>query len=156
MSRAKKVLTDEEKKRAQDKRLKRTYNISLADRDERIRQQAGKCKICGGPLDPPCVDHFHFYTLAERNTSTALLALDLKWRASTFNERRELLFTHHGFTKKTTIASVKRWTLPWSVRGILCSKCNRGLGYIERFFDAARIPENLLPVLSYLRARLNP
>ena len=150
-------MTNEAKLRAQDKRLQKKYGITLADRNERIRQQDNKCKICDGPLDAyghPNVDHFHFRVKAFRHTSVLLDGA--KWYAQAYNERGQVVCVMHAKTKAKALADVKKMMMPWAVRGMLCFKCNKGLGYIERFFDAAAHPENLLPVIEYLRARLKP
>jgi hypothetical protein len=83
-----------------------------------------------------------------------MIAVGCKWCAQSYDELRQPLFHRHAKTKAAAIADVKKDTMPWSIRGILCGKCNYGLGCIERFFDAARHPENLLPVIDYLQARL--
>jgi hypothetical protein len=158
MAKTKKIATPEEKARAKDKRLQSKYGISLAERDARAAEQNHKCKICGGPLDaygPPNVDHFHFYTNAVRVVEPDLLALKLKWRAFAYDESRQVVFDRYAATKDAALASVKEAAKPWSVRGLLCFKCNRGLGSIEKFFDAARHPEHLNPVRDYLQDRLN-
>jgi hypothetical protein len=73
---------------------------------------------------------------------------------SVFDEQHREIFTKYAKTKAAAIRSVKQDALPWAVRGLLCRRCNRGLGYIERFFNAAAYPENLLPVIEYLKSRL--
>jgi|SRR5579864_2351260 len=157
MARAKKTATVEERSRIKDLRLQRKFGITLAERDARAAEQNHKCKICGGPLDAhgyPCVDHFHFYIKAFRETDAGLLAMKLKWHAHAYDERRQEVFVRHAKTKAAAITAVKAAAMPWSIRGLLDGKCNYGLGCIERFFDAARHPENLLPVIEYLQARL--
>lgn len=77
----------------------------------------------------------------------------LKWVACGFDERGGLVSTHAAATKTAARAAVKAIMLPWSVRGILCFKCNRGLGLV-RFFDAERCPDNLLQPMKYLKNRL--
>lgn len=156
MAGAKKVTTVEERQRAQDKRIQHKFGITLADRDERIRQQDNKCKVCGGPLDaygPPNIDHFHFYVQAIRHYDN-FLRDNFGWEALAFDERRQVICIRRALTKAAAVADVKKATMPWSIRGLLCFKCNRGLGAIEKFFNAARCPDNLLPVIEYFRVRL--
>jgi hypothetical protein len=149
--------TDDQRKREQDKRIQKKFGITLADRDARIRKQEGNCAICGGPVDaygPPNIDHFHFFVQATKQTDERMIAAGMKWFAQSYDEQRGLVYTKHARTKAQAIADVRRETMPWSIRALLCFKCNRGLGSIEKFFDAACHPENLFPVIDYLRARL--
>jgi hypothetical protein len=139
--------TAEQKKKDQDKRLQKKYGITLANRDERVRQQGSKCKICCGPLDPPCVDHFHFRVVATRAPRGG-------WFAVALDENGNMMNLGWAKAKATAIADAKRATMPWAIRGILCRHCNRALGMLERWFDAARHPDHVLPSLEYLRNRL--
>jgi 5-methylcytosine-specific restriction endonuclease McrA len=150
--------TEAQKKQAQDKRLQKTYGITLADRDERIHQQNGQCKICGGALDaygPPNVDHFHFKVRTYRCPPSTPLNPSAKWFSQAYDETGRVMCTSYpAKTKEQAIKNATQRALPQSVRGLLCFKCNKGLGYIERFFNAAAHPDHLLPVIDYLRARL--
>jgi hypothetical protein len=152
------VKTMAQKDRAKERRLNRKYGITLADRDARIAEQDHKCKICGGPLDaygPPCVDHFHFHVKVYRVTPGDVLQNPTdRWLARGFTERDTVYCTRTARTKQGAADAVKEIMKPWSVRGMLCYKCNYGIGAMERFFAAARHPENLLPVIEYFRARL--
>jgi hypothetical protein len=79
--------------------LKHTYGITLEDETRMIKEQSGRCAICGDPLNSPgiagpfCIDHDH---------STG------------------------------------------KIRGLLCDKCNRGIGC---FNDD---PKNLKSAIEYL------
>ena len=144
-----------EKDRAANQRLQHKYGITLADRDERIRQQDNKCKICSGPLDPPCTDHFHFKIRTIRCKSDSdLSTINLKWAATSYDECGRAIFTKFARTKTVAIVDVKKETMPWSIRALLCRHCNRALGMLERWYDAARHPENVEAALNYLKSRL--
>ena len=152
MARAKKVLTVEARDRAKDKRLQSKYGITLARQNEIRAEQNNQCKTCKVDFtaeNPPCTDHFHFKVDAHKFGKH-------KWHAYSMDERGPVSAISSGIhsTKAAAVAEMKRIMAPRSVRGLLCRKCNRGLGYIERFFNAARRPENLLPVIEYLSARL--
>jgi hypothetical protein len=149
-----KARTAAQKELDKDKRLQSKYDITLVERTERARQQDNKCKICSGPLDPPCVDHFHFVVKAWRNTDSGMLSIGLKWYAESYDERMRAVNGKHASTKAAAIAGVKKETMRWSIRGLLCRHCNRALGMLERWFDAARTPDKVLPSLDYLRKRL--
>lgn len=152
------VLSQIEKDRAKDKRLQRKFRITLERHNEIARKQDNKCKICGGDLfayGSPAVDHFHFKVSAHRisDGDVGFESTD-KWKAQGFTERGCIFVTRYAKTKTAAITIVKKIMMPWSVRGLLCVKCNRGVGCVEKLFNASRYPENLLPVIEYLKARL--
>jgi hypothetical protein len=80
--------------------------------------------------------------------------MGVKWCAEAHNERGFVICTKYSRTQTNARTDAKQAVRQWAVRGILCGKCNYGLGMVERFFDAAAHPENLLPVIDYLSARL--
>ena len=143
-----KVPTEAQKNAAKDKRLQKKYGITLAQQNEMRDKQDNRCKICGVPFSadiPACTDHFHF------KVRSVKLAKGY-WKAVAFMEKES--FSASGTTKKESVENVRFIVTPSSVRGLLCIRCNRGLGYLERFFDAASHPDNLIPVMNYLWARL--
>jgi len=80
--------------------------------------------------------------------------MGVKWRAEAHNEQGFIICTKYARVQTNARTDVKQAMMLWAVRGILCGKCNYGLGMVERFFDAAAHPENLLPVIEYLKSRL--
>ena len=156
MARAKTATTPEKRIHAKDLRIQRKFGITLADRDARAREQNNLCKICGGPLDaygPPNIDHYHFRVQVVRHIDR--ISLETRgWDAAAFDEQGQIVGTLWHKVKAKAIADLKRLMMPWSIRGLLCYKCNYGMGCMERFFDAARHPENLLSIMNYLQARL--
>lgn len=153
MARTKKIATDEERKRAQDKRLQREYGITLAERDEIAQRQDNKCLICSGPLTPPCVDHFHF-RVEVINAIDPTTQVIVGWTAYSLDEQGKIVYLYTSPTKKHAIAEVKKLTMPWAIRGLLCRHCNRALGMLERWFDAARGLNKVQASLDYLSGRL--
>lgn len=150
---ARKARTDAEKEHDKDKRLQRKFGITLANQNERRRQQANRCKLCNMIFDaehPPCTDHYHFKIQTRRESGSDATN---KWEAIGFDENG-FPENHYARTKAAAIAAVKHSMMPTSIRGLLCRNCNRGLGYIERFFNAAQHPENLVPVMAYFQARI--
>jgi len=151
------VRSQSEKDRVKDKRIQSKYGITLAARNELARYQDNKCKVCGGPLDAhgyPCIDHFHFKITVARSDDYDIGGLGYKWKALGCDERGAPWCVRYADTKLEAKAEVKKAMMPWSIRGLLCGKCNYGLGCVEKFFDAAHHPENLIPVMTYLHARL--
>ena len=127
-----KAKTAEQKERDRDKRLRKTYGISLAQYNEILAYQDGKCAICGRKATEFTVslnvDHRHVKIHAQRSqreekgwlTGCPELSPRLWW----------------GKTKTKAIALAKDGLRPLSVRGLLCPGrhfgCNRLLGRVDK------------------------
>ena len=151
---ARQAATDLEKtERAKDKRLRKKFGITIEQFKQRDAEQQHKCAICGGPVDaygPAHVDHYHFKIEIEG-------AKGVGWTATVLDEIGEVALGVMWPTQAGAIKEAKRLAMPWSVRGLLCFKCNKGLGVIARFFGAESNPDILLSIREYLRKRLtNP
>lgn len=153
---ARKTRTDAQKKRAEDLRIQHKYGIDIVGRDRREAEQNGKCKCCGGELrayGSPLIDHFHFHMDASRHVDAILGVVD-GWEAWGLDEREQVKCVRTAVTKVAALAAVRKAMMPWSIRALVCKRCNRALGMLERFYNAARHPDNVLPALKYLQDRL--
>jgi 5-methylcytosine-specific restriction endonuclease McrA len=127
--------TADKKERDRDKRLRKTYGITLDQYNQILDAQDGKCAICGRPATDfktsLNVDHFHFKITA--------IKINDGWIAATkFPDGRT--FQQMKKTKKDAIAAVRELALRHSVRGLLCPGrhgkagngcCNRLLGRVD-------------------------
>lgn len=126
-----------------DKRLQRTYGITLAEYNMRLNEQDGCCAIC---RRPPVnyrlnVDHDHAWDrikIVVRKVNDKFLAECAAFPESGADERTRSLF---GITRKDAKETLRRVLRRLSVRGLLCFSCNKGLSYYrdkpERFESAA-------------------
>ena len=148
-----KTRTDAQKERDKDKRLRKTYGISLAEYNLIFEAQGGRCAICGRePKDKPLnVDHLHFkittsrvFTDKQGNPVSAWLAI------TTING---VLWARCEKTKVAAVQELKKVAMRASVRGLLCPGryfgCNRKLGGI----DSIPWLQNSLTYLQTLPAR---
>jgi hypothetical protein len=155
-----KARTAAQKERTIDLRIQSDFGgFTLADRTKLCESQNNKCAICGGALIPyPIIDHFHFKVEAHRYldiTSNELAG----WEAYAIDESGHREYWRRAKTKEQAIKNVKHDAIRVFIRGILCVRCNRGLGMIERFFPGvAQNPRKLFEIYNYLgkRLRLTP
>ncbi len=117
-----------DKEKAKDKRLRKTYGITLEQYNAILEFQGGRCAICGRlPKNAPLqVDHVHFKVEASPSACG-------NWYAWT---RANGQYIHAiQATKKDAIQVVKDRAIPYSVRGLLCPGrqwgCNRLLGRVD-------------------------
>lgn len=132
------------KDRAKDRRLRKEFGIDLAEHERRRAEQNNRCKICQREfVKPPHVDHFHFRIDVKKSA--------VKWwtAETTLHTGRQLNYS--ATTKVAAIRGLKLVATPHAIRALLCSRCNRGLGYMEdpRFFHGD--PVLIERAASYLR-----
>ena len=130
------------KEQARDKRLRKKYNISLAEYNEMLEKQGGVCAVCGRPAGTISlsVDHCHKY----RYFRIACVKVGKDgWEARVTVKG----CAHSWFagTRSEAIGALREILKRLSVRGILCSSCNTGL---RKYRDN---PDYLEAAAAYLR-----
>jgi hypothetical protein len=115
-----------------DRRLQKTYNITLAEYNELANRNHGCCWVSGKPAGSRRlhVDHDHSW----KKVKIATLKLKDGWCASALYNGVEYV----GFNTKKSLAvrKVKRDLLRASVRGLLSYQINSGL---QKFGDDPRL-----------------
>lgn len=111
---------------AKDKRLRKTYGISLAEYNEMLKAQGGRCWICGrkAAARSLSVDHDHSYRYVK--VGTAKVA-EKSWRATARYLTK--VFTASGMSKPDVVGKIRTQLKKSSVRALLCCNCNRGLAF---------------------------
>lgn len=127
-----------------DARLRRIFGITLVDYYALLASQGGVCKICGRPPKKIrlAVDHDHRFdrikilTQKTANYGGYATAKSLCGR----------IVSAYGKTRAEAKKAVHLILRRISIRGLLCTNCNRGL---QKFYDK---PERFEAAASYLRA----
>jgi hypothetical protein len=115
-----------------DRRLQKTYNITLREYDEMARRSNGLCWVSGKPAGTRRlhVDHDHSWKKVKIETTK----LKEGWEAvATYNGSE---FVGFNAKKSLVIRKVKRDLLRASVRGLLSYQINSG---IQKFGDDPRL-----------------
>jgi len=134
-------LTDQEK--ARDKRLRKTYGITLDLYNRILEFQDGRCGICGRLATEfktsLNVDHRHIKIKIRRAPKENHPVI--KWLAWTDDIKSENLPAGYGGkTKEAAMELAKLSLMPYTVRGLLCPGrhgtaghgcCNRLLGRVD-------------------------
>jgi hypothetical protein len=125
-----------------DKRLIKTYGITLIEYESMLRDQGGGCAICG--REPTTkrlhVDHDHAFDRVKLVT----LKTEVGWNSST-PEGFVPWVTAFAKTKSLAIKAAKHQLKRLSVRGLLCWSDNTAL---QKYRDD---PERMEAAARYLR-----
>jgi hypothetical protein len=129
-----------------DKRLRRTYGITLEEYNQKLAEQNGGCAICHRPPSHIrlAVDHDHKFDrikITVRKTDSHSQGKFLAECRDFSNKLRAC----YGDTKKEARISLRLILRRMSLRGLLCVNCNRGL---QKFYDK---PERFEAAARYLK-----
>lgn len=113
------------KDQSRERRLQKKYGITVAEYEQMLKEQDGVCKIC---KKPPVnyrlsVDHDHRFN--KKKVFTQKL-FDGRWKAI---PDVAYVTAFYGKSKAEAKEKARQYTMSVSVRGLLCSWCNRGLRY---------------------------
>lgn len=124
------LLSELEKKNlAADKRLQRTYGITLADYDRMLKEQNGGCWICGKPPKENKrlhVDHDHIAHKTKITVTKGVLKDYTAWAEGGIWGLITAFYPNNK-TRKDARERAKRDARRKSVRALLCWFCNTGL-----------------------------
>lgn len=126
-----------------DKRLQRTYGITLAEYNQKLRDQGNACAICRRPPSSKrlAVDHDHRFDRIKITVRKVNWSTGKAWEASSPETPIPIV----NLNRKEAKEQIRRRLRRRSIRGLLCMNCNRGL---QKFYDK---PERFEAAAQYLR-----
>lgn len=110
-----------------DKRLRRTYGITLEEYDSMLARQGYVCKICKRPPREGlrlCVDHDHRFDRVKIRVFKPD-GLGGRWEAECMYK------SWVGAERKEARLKLRLWLRRQGIRGLLCNGCNRALGKVQ-------------------------
>lgn len=116
------------KTRQADKRLQRTYGITLEEYNQMLAGQGNKCAICFRKPENIrlAVDHLHHPKIELTETENMV-----KTKYMSVARVGKNVFASFGCTKVQAVQNLKKMYKKHTVRGLLCGSCNRALGKVE-------------------------
>jgi hypothetical protein len=125
-----------------DKRLRRTYGITLEEYNQRLAEQGGGCAICRHPPGKCRLSVDHDHKIARTKIRAYLEIGKSYWVADAIPY---IMPVGGHKSKKEAVTYVKNKLRRRSVRGILCWRCNSGL---QKYSDR---PERFEAAAQYLK-----
>ena len=123
-----------------NKRLLKTYGITLAEYQQMNKDQVGCCQICGTQQKTRKlnVDHDHRIARSKRQA----FIVGGAWTALV-PEYPNLRVVQRS-SRHSAVEEVYRMLKQFSIRGLLCGRCNRGLQFFSDSPGRLRVAANYL------------